>query len=96
MQNPHLRSSINLTKILKSFTLIDATQSDLDEMDIVLEEHKITMKDVYNFTSLDCDEILQRCKWEGKIQPCNELFKKEIGVMSYCCSFNYRLPKMEP
>lgn len=76
--------------------MIDASQSDLDEMDIVLNEHNITMKDVYNFTTPNCDEILQRCKWEGKIQSCNDLFKKKLGSLNYCCSFNYRLSELNP
>lgn len=89
IKNPTLHATVNLTKILKSFTLVDATQNDLEEMDIVLNEYNMTMIDVFYYTSQSCDELLQVCRWEGKIQPCSQLFKKVFGGGSFCCSFNY-------
>ncbi len=56
-------------------------------MDIVLKAHNITMEDVYYYTSQNCDELLERCRWDGKIRPCNQLFKKVEKLQLLAANF---------
>ena len=37
-----------------------------------------------------CDELLERCMWEGKIHNCADLFEERKSSEGFCCSFNYR------
>jgi len=37
-----------------------------------------------------CDELLERCMWEGKIHNCSDLFEERKSFDGFCCSFNYR------
>ena len=35
-----------------------------------------------------CNEMLFRCRWEGKIVPCLSLFQISATYQGYCCGFN--------
>ncbi|XP_063895927.1 sodium channel protein Nach [Helicoverpa armigera] len=39
----------------------------------------------------NCDEMLIRCFWGGKILDCKDIFKVRRTVLGHCCAFNYVL-----
>lgn len=40
-----------------------------------------------------CTSLLYRCRWEGKITDCKDLFQISETYQGYCCSFNIKKPK---
>lgn len=39
-----------------------------------------------------CTKLLFRCRWEGVIVDCKELFSVSETYQGYCCSFNMKKP----
>lgn len=39
-----------------------------------------------------CTNLLFRCRWEGKIVDCKDLFHVSETYQGYCCSFNIKKP----
>lgn len=39
-----------------------------------------------------CSNLLFRCRWEGKIVDCKELFSVSETYQGFCCSFNIKKP----
>lgn len=58
-------------------------------MDRLLKFTNISMLDVYYFTEEQCDEYLIKCRWEGRIQSCENLFRRTVTIFGICCSFNF-------
>lgn len=39
--------------------------------------------------SNSCDEVLEKCSWQGEVVNCSSIFADTLTPDGLCCSFNY-------
>lgn len=63
-------------------------ESNLTILQRIVNATSLSIQNVMDQMQSSCDEILVRCRLEGKITPCHTLFKPVISQYGLCCSFN--------
>lgn len=57
-------------------------------LDTVFRANNITPAAVMASLVQPCDEIMIKCRWQGKMVPCKEIFDSSLTYFGSCCSFN--------
>lgn len=70
------------------FTAIPYNESELMTLQYILSATPYSIQNVMDLVQSQCDEILVRCRLEGKITPCSSLFKPNSSQYGLCCTFN--------
>ncbi|KAH8372850.1 hypothetical protein KR009_006574 [Drosophila setifemur] len=88
----HLNGILRKLHIFYGFMLDDERYSneDIEQMESVLSLNNLTIQQFVEHLRWDCDEILYRCRFNGQIQDCSELFQLSKTFFGHCCSFNLR------
>ncbi|XP_017108335.2 sodium channel protein Nach [Drosophila bipectinata] len=78
--------------IFYGFMLDDEKYSDQDinPMESLLSLNNLTLQQLVEHLRWNCDEILYRCRFNGQIRDCLELFQLSKTFFGHCCSFNLR------
>ncbi|EDV37462.1 nach, isoform A [Drosophila ananassae] len=78
--------------IFYGFMLDDEKYSEQDTslMESVLSLNNLTLQQLVEHLRWNCDEILYRCRFNGQIRDCLELFQLSKTFFGHCCSFNLR------
>lgn len=66
--------------------------SELPYLQQLLEGNRFDVSTTMKKLMYPCHELLFRCRWEGKISNCSELFSVSETYQGYCCSFNILKP----
>lgn len=61
---------------------------NLKMLDVVFQENNKTVFEVMDMLVQPCDELMEHCRWQGKIVPCHNIFEVTITYYGICCSFN--------
>lgn len=86
---PNLTHKFDVEKIRGSFSMFHAKLSDMEELDHFLSYVNLTLADVSYLTAETCDEYIMKCRWQGRIQSCGELFQRTFTMVGICCHFNF-------
>lgn len=63
------------------------TSEGMDILQTVMERNRIAVVDAMERLQRPCDELLVKCRFEGQLVPCDQLFKKSFGQYGHCCTF---------
>ncbi|XP_037928250.1 pickpocket protein 11-like isoform X2 [Teleopsis dalmanni] len=74
-------------QLYNSFVL-DAPQEDFEFMQTFIENNELNLLKLQRNLSPNCESELLRCKWKGKRERCDKLFRKVETTQGICCSFN--------
>jgi len=66
---------------------------DINLMQAVLNENRYTVEATMKRLMYPCEKLLYRCRWQGQIVDCKEVFSATETYQGYCCGFNIRKPK---
>lgn len=66
--------------------------SDLDDLYEVLNDNRFDVKLTMRKLLYPCTRLLFRCRWQGQIIDCKDLFQPSETYQGYCCSFNVIKP----
>lgn len=67
-------------------------ESELPLLQDILEENRFNVELTMKKLMYPCTKLLFRCRWQGKITDCKELFAVSETYQGYCCSFNILRP----
>lgn len=67
---------------------IEYNIQDLEELDRILALNNVTTLDAIEYLHQPCSELLFRCRYEYKLQPCDLLFQRTMTYHGVCCTFN--------
>ncbi|KAG5667100.1 hypothetical protein PVAND_015099 [Polypedilum vanderplanki] len=81
-------------KYLAGFTNPIETFDPKDLVDLynVLNDNRFDVKLTMRKLLYPCSKLLVKCRWEGQIVDCKELFQPSETYQGYCCSFNVIKP----
>ncbi|XP_061401412.1 pickpocket protein 11-like, partial [Musca vetustissima] len=94
----------NLTKpqLIRLFRLvfyatqtIKATNEEYHQLDLLLQRNNITLFELQDEIAPNCETLLQRCKWKGSHERCQNIFQKVPTLSGMCCSFNAHMGKLK-
>lgn len=66
--------------------------SELQLVQDVLLDNRFDVQLTMKKLTFPCTKLLYRCRWEGVIVDCKELFTISETYQGYCCSFNIQKP----
>lgn len=66
--------------------------SELQLVQDVLLDNRFDVQLTMKKLLFPCTKLLYRCRWEGVIVDCKELFSVSETYQGYCCSFNIQKP----
>lgn len=69
-----------------------ANFSELNYLQDLMQENRFDVQATMKKLMLPCTKLLYRCRWEGVIMDCKELFSVSETYQGYCCSFNVLKP----
>ncbi|KAM7351035.1 pickpocket 11 [Cochliomyia hominivorax] len=72
---------------------IKAPFQHYQQLQQILKANNYTMSGLIQEITPNCESQLLRCKWRGRFERCNHLFKKIETSFGSCCSFNYKALK---
>lgn len=72
--------------------LTDFDSVDLPFLQDILTENRFDVSLTMKKLMYPCSKLLFRCRWEGKIMDCKDLFTVTETYQGYCCSFNILKP----
>lgn len=67
---------------------VDYNVEELQQMHEILTANNYTTLQATEYLHQPCNQLMIRCRYQYKIQPCEDLF---VDIMSYhgsCCTFN--------
>ncbi|KAJ9586858.1 hypothetical protein L9F63_019540 [Diploptera punctata] len=67
-------------------------QLDFDRIQAVFKNRSYDMESLMKQLTQPCSSMLIKCKWRGKVTPCDQLFTMSKTDAGFCCSFNYFPP----
>lgn len=70
----------------------DFNASELPYLQELLQENRFDVQLTMKKLMYPCTKLLFRCRWEGVIIDCKELFMVSETYQGYCCSFNMLKP----
>lgn len=66
-----------------------ATADDYTRLHQALQENHMSVLDLAKALAPDCNEMLQRCRWNGNDVRCDTLYQPVDTTEGSCCAFNY-------
>lgn len=82
-----IKYTAGFTNPLKSFN-----ESELYWLQDVLLENRFDVQLTMKKLMYPCSKLLFRCRWEGKVVDCRELFSATETYQGFCCGFNVNKP----
>lgn len=82
-----IKYTAGFTNALKYFN-----ESELYWLQDVLLENRFDVGLTMKKLMYSCSKLLFRCRWEGKIVDCKEIFTATETYQGYCCGFNVNKP----
>lgn len=70
----------------------DFNASELPYLQELLQENRFDVQLTMKKLMYPCTKLMNRCRWEGVIVDCKELFLVSETYQGYCCSFNMLKP----
>lgn len=67
-------------------------ESELPFVEDVLSLNRFDVPLTMKKVMFPCSKLLYRCRWEGKIVECRDIFKISETFQGYCCGFNVQKP----
>jgi hypothetical protein len=66
--------------------------SELPYLQELLQENRFDVQLTMKKLMYPCNKLLYRCRWEGKIVDCKEIFAASETYQGFCCAFNILKP----
>lgn len=66
--------------------------SELPYLQQLLQDNRFDVQLTMKKLMYPCTKLLYRCRWEGTIVDCKEIFSVSETYQGYCCSFNILKP----
>ncbi|XP_052838642.1 sodium channel protein Nach isoform X2 [Drosophila gunungcola] len=66
------------------------TAQDIEQMETLIYINNLTIQQFVEHLRWDCNEILYRCRFNGEILDCSQIFQLSKTFFGHCCSFNLR------
>jgi acid-sensing ion channel, other len=66
--------------------------SELPALQEILQANRFTVDLAMKRLMYPCTKMIHRCRWEGKIVDCKQMFSISETYQGYCCSFNILKP----
>ncbi|KAF5290766.1 hypothetical protein FQA39_LY14609 [Lamprigera yunnana] len=85
----HLVSKLQLLYFMLDTTYDQVIQSNLNELQDILEANNVDVANLLKYLTPNCKEIVERCLWKGRYASCEEIFDLIATKNGFCCSFNY-------
>lgn len=90
-------SNDDLMKIIKftaAFTnpIGEFDPTKLPYLQELLDSNRFDVQKAMKKLMYPCTKLLHRCRWEGVIVDCKEIFKTSETYQGFCCSFNVLKP----
>lgn len=63
------------------------TSEGMEILQTVMERNRIDVVEAMERLQRPCHELLVKCRFEGQLVPCDQLFKKSLGQYGLCCTF---------
>lgn len=70
------------------YDILRIEEKNIDMLEEILTLNKLSILDFINNLSWDCEDLMLRCRFMGKIEPCKHLFRSSQTYRGHCCSFN--------
>lgn len=77
------------TLVLHFHGVGNASAEDYTRLHQVLQENHMTVLDLANALTPECNDMLQRCRWNGNDVRCDTLYQPVETIEGICCAFNY-------
>ncbi|XP_017488484.1 PREDICTED: sodium channel protein Nach-like, partial [Rhagoletis zephyria] len=94
--DPQITPELWLQKIKLLAGIFDSGSVDFKEaaefQKNFLDKQKYNITELLKKLAPNCDDLILKCRWAGKMQECSELFVKSFTANGYCCTFNYFRP----
>lgn len=82
-----IKYTAGFTNPLSSFNA-----SELPYLQELLQENRFDVQLTMKKLMYSCSKLLFRCRWEGKITDCKEIFSSSETYQGFCCAFNVLKP----
>lgn len=69
------------------FDNVQYQRQDLENIDAILAANNITTIEAAKYLHQPCSQLLVRCRFQYRIQPCSELFEISMTYHGSCCTF---------
>lgn len=97
LANKMLRSNgISANDVARLFTLIlhfhgvgNATGDEYIRLHQILQENHMSVLELARALAPECNDMLQRCRWNGDDVRCDTLYQPIDAIEGTCCAFNY-------
>lgn len=70
------------------FTTATYNETELNIMQNIVNKTSYSVQQVIELMQCPCDELLLRCRFEGEVVPCQNIFKPVVSQYGLCCTFN--------
>ncbi|XP_073824107.1 pickpocket protein 11-like [Musca autumnalis] len=83
---------VNLFRLfLYTSQTIKASKAEYEQLDILLQRNNLTLYELGERLTPNCETLLQRCKWKGRHERCKNIFERVPTSTGMCCAFNSHL-----
>lgn len=62
--------------------------NDLKVLQNIVDTNQFSIRNVMDMVQSTCNDMLVRCRFEGKFINCSTLFKPVTSQYGLCCTFN--------
>jgi acid-sensing ion channel, other len=85
---------VKMVKYIAGFTnpISVFNDSELPYLQAMLQDNRFDVQLTMKKLMYPCTKLMFRCRWEGVIMDCKELFTVSETYQGYCCSFNILKP----
>ncbi|XP_030388345.1 sodium channel protein Nach [Scaptodrosophila lebanonensis] len=87
-----VKNILDLLHIFHGFMVDDNrySQADTDLLESVLALNNLTIEQFVDRMLWNCNDLIHRCRYQGIIVDCSQLFQRSKTFYGHCCSFNLR------
>lgn len=70
------------------FTVTAYNVSELEDLQNIIEMNRYSVRNVMDMVQNSCDDTFVKCRYEGVLTNCSNLFKPVTSRYGLCCTFN--------
>lgn len=70
------------------FATTSYNQSELNILENIVNKTSYSIQDVMEQMQMTCDDMLLKCRFEGRNINCSDIFKSTTSQYGLCCIFN--------
>lgn len=70
------------------FATVPYNQTELNILENIVNKSSYSVRDVMDQMQTTCDEMLLKCRFEGKNINCSDIFRPITSQYGLCCIFN--------